>query len=205
MYQDYGFQTSIPSHTHAYLFEPIKDLLNKEKNTSILDVGCGNGWLANALLHEGFNVYGIDASPSGIAIAKQSHPERFHVQDISSDYLPDAIKEIPFDTIISTEVIEHLYSPRQYLDFCYRVLEPQGGELILSTPYHGYLKNLVLAVTGKMDDHFTALWEGGDIKFWSKKTLEEGLRKSAFDPVDFVGCGRLPYLWKSMVVKAQVN
>jgi hypothetical protein len=37
----------------------------------------------------------------------------------------------------------------------------------VSTPYHGYHKNLGLALSGKMDAHFTALWEGGHIKFFS--------------------------------------
>jgi 2-polyprenyl-6-hydroxyphenyl methylase/3-demethylubiquinone-9 3-methyltransferase len=37
---------------------------------------------------------------------------------------------------------------------------------VISTPFHGYWKNIALAVSGKFDDHFTALWNGGHIKFF---------------------------------------
>jgi 2-polyprenyl-3-methyl-5-hydroxy-6-metoxy-1,4-benzoquinol methylase len=119
--------------------------------------------------------------------------------------LPDELRDINFNTIISTEVIEHLYSPRDYFDFCKRVLQKSGGgELIVSTPYHGYVKNVVLSVTGQMDKHFTVLWDGGHIKFWSKKTLSNVLQERGFQNLKFVGCGRLPYLWKSMIMTARI-
>jgi len=79
-----------------------------------------------------------------------------------------------------------------------------GGEIIISTPYHGYLKNVVLSVSGKMDNHFTANWGGGHIKFFSRKTLSTLLESEGFTVTDFRGCGRLPYLWKSMVIKATI-
>jgi hypothetical protein len=70
------------------------------------------------------------------------------------------------------------------------------------TPYHGYLKNLALSVFDKWDFHHTPLWHGGHIKFWSKRTLTQLLTDSGFDVVEFHGVGRLPYLWKSMVLVA---
>ena len=42
---------------------------------------------------------------------------------------------------------------------------------MVTTPYNGYLKNVALAVSGSMDRHWTVLWDGGHIKFWSQKTL----------------------------------
>jgi 2-polyprenyl-6-hydroxyphenyl methylase/3-demethylubiquinone-9 3-methyltransferase len=84
------------------------------------------------------------------------------------------------------------------------VLKP-GGLLIISTPYHGYLKNLALSIFGKWDDHHTALWDGGHIKFWSRSTLTQLLEAGGFDVIDFRGVGRLPWLWKSMVLIARKN
>jgi hypothetical protein len=40
------------------------------------------------------------------------------------------------------------------------------GHLVLTTPYHGYLKNLLIAALGKSDSHFDPLLDGGHIKFW---------------------------------------
>jgi hypothetical protein len=73
----------------------------------------------------------------------------------------------------------------------------------LTTPYHGYLKNLLLAVTGKLDRHFTVLWDHGHIKFWSHKTMHEILTETGFTNIKFGGAGRIPWLWKSMVVRAE--
>lgn len=205
-YADYTYHSSTKDHTHTYLVPALIMILDKTRNRCILDIGCGNGWLANLLLEQGFNVYGTDASVTGIHFANTQNRDRFFVQDLTKDELPEALQGIKFDTIISTEVIEHLYSPEQYIKFCRQILASnQGGELIISTPYHGYLKNLALAISGKMDGHFTALWEGGHIKFWSKKTLTQLLESFGFEIVSFKGAGRFPYLWKSMVIKAKLK
>ena len=205
-YKDYGFDNADKSHIHQYLTEPILCLLGPPSGKKILDVGCGNGWLAALLVDKGYDVYGTDASQLGIEIANRRHPGRFFVQDLSQDTLPDALAAHAFQVIISTEVVEHLYDPKRYVAFCKTVLQnSQGGEFIISTPYHGYLKNLILALTGKLDNHFTALWDGGHIKFWSRKTLTQLLEMQGFKVTKFIGCGRMPYLWKSMIIKGVIR
>lgn len=115
------------------------------------------------------------------------------------------LQHIKFKTIISTEVIEHLYNPRRYIQFCKSILEGSGGgSLIISTPYHGFLKNLALSIFNAWDNHFTVLWDGGHIKFWSFKTIKQLLKEFNFEVLKFKGCGRVPYLWKSMVIKSQI-
>lgn len=204
-YKEYGWQEG-KTPAHDYLYPTFRSLMGNNKEIRILDVGCGNGYIANKLISEGFNVYGIDASTQGINEANKANIDRFFIQDISSKELPKELKDIKFDTIISTEVIEHLYDPRGYVDFCKNILlKNGGGELIISTPYHGYLKNLVMAITGKLDNHFTVLWDGGHIKFWSKKTLIKLLEEYGFKSFVFKGSGRLPYLWKSMFIKGRIK
>ena len=74
-----------------------------------------------------------------------------------------------------------------------------GGVGFLSTPYHGYIKNVALAVSGRMDSHFTALRDGGHIKFFSVKTLGSLLREAGAQQVRFERVGRFPQLAKSMI------
>jgi 2-polyprenyl-3-methyl-5-hydroxy-6-metoxy-1,4-benzoquinol methylase len=205
VYKEYEYRTDSFNHIHQYLLKPIVDILSTRKERKILDLGCGNGWLTNYLISRGFDAYGTDASESGIAVARQKNADRFFLQDLSEEDLPAELNGIVFDTILSTEVIEHLYSPRDYFDFCKKILQRSAnGELILSTPYHGYFKNVVLSLTGKMDAHYTALWDGGHIKFWSQKTLFAVLQEKGFHQMKFKGCGRVPYLWKSMIVCSKV-
>lgn len=205
-YSEYNFSNENAACSHSYLIKPIYDLLDIQKNKKILDVGCGNGYLVRYLIEKGFDAYGIDASESGIRIAKKYYPDRFYWQDINSKSLPKELTKISFDTIISTEVIEHIYSTKTFGEFCKSIFIKKGeGILILTTPYHGYLKNLLIALANKWDSHHTVLWEGGHIKFWSRKTLKKFLNDNEFSVKTFIGCGRVPYLWKSMIITGQLK
>ncbi|MDP2829693.1 MAG: class I SAM-dependent methyltransferase [Sulfuricellaceae bacterium] len=201
-YKDYGYQLADSNWSDSYLMVPLRRLLGPPRGP-VLDIGCGNGAISRALLEDGYDVYGIDASESGIEIANRNAPGRFFVHDVTVQRLPDALADKRFVTVISTEVISHLYAPRRLLDLAREVLA-DDGELIVSMPYHGYFKNLALAVSGRLDPHFTVLWDGGFIKFFSRRTIEQMLREQGFAVTDFAGAGRWPYLWKSMLVKARV-
>jgi len=204
-YKTYNYFDDAPGLVHQYLMPAILELISGGKTKRILDVGCGNGAVARSLLAKGFDVYGTDASEPGIAIAKKQHPDRFFVQDLAVEGLPEGLHHLRFDTIISTEVVEHLYDPRKYVTFCKNVLlEAGGGAFILSTPYNGHLKNLALSLFDKWDLHLNPLWDGGHIKFWSRATLTALLTEQGFKVVAFRGCGRAPYLWKSMVIMAVI-
>jgi 2-polyprenyl-6-hydroxyphenyl methylase/3-demethylubiquinone-9 3-methyltransferase len=62
---------------------------------------------------------------------------------------------------------------------------------------------LVLALTGKLDAHFTALWDHGHIKFWSRKSLGKLLKDAGIPVVEFHRAGRVLPLSKSMIVVAR--
>ncbi len=204
-YFEYGFRNEEPSHTHNYLLPEIIKILANYKSNKILDVGCGNGSMAIELMKIGYDVYGIDASEKGIDIAKKTYPERFFLQDINSKSIPKELENIKFDTIISTEVIEHLFDPKGYIQFCKNILlNNEKGILIISTPYHGYLKNLSISIINKWDSHLNPLWDGGHIKFWSKKTLVKLLTEFNFENIKFYGCGRFPLFWKSMIITSEI-
>jgi 2-polyprenyl-3-methyl-5-hydroxy-6-metoxy-1,4-benzoquinol methylase len=204
-YKDYGFFNEGATHVHQDMYAPLLKHLQDQKNYPILDLGCGNGSLVRFLLAQGFDAYGTDASPKGIEIALKAHPARFALQNLEEQNLPQAFDSIPFKCIISTEVIEHLYDPRTFIAFCKKALIKQGGgQLILTTPYHGYLKNLLIALNGSWDQHLNPLWDGGHIKMWSKKTLSALLEEYGFKITGFEGCGRIPYVWKSMMLIATI-
>ncbi len=76
-YQDYNWGEG-ETCSHAYLYDDLQNLLDRNVNTKILDVGSGNGTIAKRLLGEGFDVYGTDASTTGIQIANKHNPGRFY-------------------------------------------------------------------------------------------------------------------------------
>lgn len=205
-YQDYGWQNKEFTNAHSYILPTLIKMLPK-KDEPILDIGCGNGAIANYLINQGYIVYGTDASESGIKIANSINPGFFFVQDLTKDELPERLNNIKFKTILSTEVIEHLYDPRKYIAFLKKILLKSGGGgyLIISTPYNGYFKNLAIALLGGFDKHHTVLWDGGHIKFWSYKTIKALLNEFDFEVIQFKGVGRFPYFWKSMIIKTVIK
>lgn len=206
-YTPSDFKDVAPPPVHNELMPVILKMLNKNVNTNIIDIGCGRGGVVLRLLKEGYNAWGVEPADSAVQIAKKYNPERFFNLSIKEGYIiPIELKEKQFDTVISTEVIEHVYSPVEYVRFIKTMLGANNqGVLILTTPYHGYLKNLVIAITNKMDKHFEALNEGGHIKFWSKSVLIKLLNEQGFIVKEFKGVGRIPYLWKSMIIKAVLS
>lgn len=200
---EFGF-TSEPEHTQAYLWPVVQRLAGDlAPGTRVLDIGCGNGSMAKLFVERGCTVVGVDPSAQGIAHARQRGlPNTRFEQSLATAALIDELGEAPFDIVVSTEVVEHLYAPRDWAACSFRALRP-GGSLICSTPYHGYFKNVALAVTGKLDNHFTVLWDGGHIKFWSPRTLAKLLTEAGFANTTWQGAGRFAPMWMSMVMRGQ--
>ena len=200
---EYYYGDSNLTNAHSFLISPLRSLLPKSKCSSteklrVLDLGCGNGSLTHLIAEQGYEVTGVEPSEQGITIARRNFPDCHFIQASIYD-LPLAELQQPFDIILSVEVIEHLLFPRELVRAAKKLLKPDG-RLIMTTPYHGYCKNLAIALLGKMDKHFTVLWDGGHVKFFSVETMTELLETEGYTDIQFKFAGRLPYLWKSMCV-----
>ena len=160
-------------------------------------MGCGNGSLSNIIAQQGYEVVGVEESASGVKLASQSYPD-CHFIGASISALPYAELENSVDVVLSTEVIEHLLYPRELLRDAKKCRKPNGC-LILTTPDHGYIKNLALAASEKMDKHFNPLWDGGHVKFFSVTTLTTLLSSEGYTNIKFKFAGKVPYLWNSML------
>jgi 2-polyprenyl-3-methyl-5-hydroxy-6-metoxy-1,4-benzoquinol methylase len=191
--------TEVPE-AHNYLARPTVKALRELGARAVLDLGCGNGSFSGLLQSQGFQVTGCDASASGIALARQGHPAiDFFEHDIAHP-LPSGFAG-PYDAVVSLEVVEHLIQPRHLIATAYGALRP-GGVLVLSTPYHGYWKNLALALTNKFDAHWHPLRDFGHVKFFSRETLEQLVCEAGFSVKDFVRVGRIPAFACSMILVA---
>jgi hypothetical protein len=60
-----------------------------------------------------------------------------------------------------------------------------------------------MAITGKLDSHFTALWDHGHIKFWSPQTLRQLVEEAGLRFLRLRRVGRIPPLAKSMMMVVQ--
>lgn len=201
----YKYSDASVSCAHSYLlpcvFSEIDTYFAQHRHDRrIFDLGCGNGSVAAKLVEAGYEVCGVDPSQEGIAYARHVYPD-IRLEN-GSGYEDLCRRFGRFPVVISLEVIEHVYAPREFTRNLFELTNP-GGIVIVSTPYHGYLKNLALAVSGKLDSHFTALWDHGHVKFWSIRTMNILLVEAGFRNIRFLRVGRVPALAKAMIAVAQ--
>lgn len=199
----YGWKDPAACQGHDCLLPPLDEILARrlDKAARVLDLGCGNGAVTAHLAARGYAVVGADNAADGIALAREAHPGlRFEVASVYDDDLAARLGA-PFDAVVSLEVIEHLFYPKRLFEQAKRLVRP-GGALVVSTPYHGYAKNLAISLAGGWDKHFGVSWDGGHIKFFSRSTLQKMAADAGFRGLRVRGAGRLPYLWKSIVLEA---
>ena len=196
---DYAYHSAEESHMHRHFVPPILRHLAGLGKARVLDLGCGNGSLCGRLSAAGFDVVGVDVSEPGVTQARKRWPGiRFETLGVYDEPPLEFVEA--FDVVVSTEVVEHLYAPRALPKLIARVLKP-GGTAMVTTPYHGYLKNLALSLFNGWDRHHDVFWDHGHIKFWSPQTLRKLFEDEGFVFESFEGLGRMPYLWMTMLMR----
>jgi len=188
---------------HSYIFPTVIELLKEMKVNRVLDLGCGNGALTAILQKDGFDVTGIDPSQSGIEYACKNRDGDFRCLSVDEPLPIDLHGK--FDAVVTTEVIEHLLLPRNLLRRAREATQGKKGKIVLSTPYHGYLKNLVIALCNGFDNHWHPLRDYGHVKFFSENTLKELFLEFNISVEDVKKVGRVPLVAKSMILAGTIQ
>jgi 2-polyprenyl-6-hydroxyphenyl methylase / 3-demethylubiquinone-9 3-methyltransferase len=108
---------------NPWILETIDRVLDPEQK--VLDVGCGGGFLTNALALAGHEAVGIDLSPSSLKIAKMQDTTgkaRFIEADALKLPFPDGC----FDAVCAMDLLEHVEDPAQVIKEAGRVLKEHG-------------------------------------------------------------------------------
>ena len=141
----YSWRSAEPTCAHAYLWPALHRILAdgiaEGRARRVFDLGCGNGATARALAAEGWEVAGVDPSQQGIVHARATGLD-LRVGSAYDD-LASAFGRWPF--VLCLEVVEHVYFPHRLARALFELCEP-GALAIVSTPYHGYCKNLALSL-----------------------------------------------------------
>jgi len=100
----------------------------------ILDVGCGNGWVAKNLIPKNHVVISMDISILNPlkAVRKYSHSNHL---GLVADGLALPFRPNSVDAVIAAEIMEHVVDPALFIKRLYEALKP-GGRIIITTPYN---------------------------------------------------------------------
>ncbi len=159
-----------------------------EPPVRVLDVGCGEGHFAAALTRAALEVVAIDVAVEPLRRALERHPE-LDARLVESE-APLPFEDSSFDVVWAGETIEHVTDTSQWLSELRRVLR-SGGTLLLSTPDHGPLSRLWLALSRSA---FEARFDprSDHLRFYTRRTLAVLLADFGFEDVAVRGAGGLP-------------
>ncbi len=190
-----------PEHAHHdYLLPAVTSAVSHLTDRELLDLGCGTGLLTEQLRRLGFRAVGVEFTDEYVREAQGRFPEVPFVAHDLNDPLPDSLRG-RFGVVTAIEVVEHLILPRNLFARASEALTPDGV-LVITTPYHGWLKNVVIAATGQADKHYEPWVDYGHVKFFSRRTLAAMADECGFSVVDWSFVGRVKPLAKSMVMTA---
>ena len=146
----------------------------------VLDVGCGEGVFAAALLDAGAQVTAADIAQEPLRRTHAAHPglETVLLEGESDWPLPDSA----FDVVWAGEVIEHVADTAGWLSELRRVLR-SGGRLLLSTPSLGRAQLLQAALSRAS---FRARFDprSDHLRHYSRETLSALIADFGFERID---------------------
>lgn len=171
-------------HDFKWKWPKIKPEL-PAKNSVLLDFGCGDGrYVGEFLKVNPYKIIGTDISSYAIKQAKKKFPKGKFYAISGDEKLPIADNTVDFT--LAADVIEHIFDVSNFLLEMNRTLK-KGGKIFISTPYHGTIKNLVIALIG-FDIAFNPTHQ--HIRFFTKKSLSKLLEEHGFKIISYGQYGR---------------
>ena len=121
--------TELKQATALLYLDLIQRLLGRHGGR-LLEIGCGAGDLLAAAADLGYDVTGVEFSPSACARAQRRLGE--HGRVVCGDI--SALKESShFDICVIADVVEHVEDPRDFLQRVYGLIRT-GGIVVIATP-----------------------------------------------------------------------
>lgn len=123
----------------ALLAEPLVQALNPKAGESILDLGCGDGYLTQRLAASGAIVVGVDNSPQMVAAAKERGVD---ARCVSGEALPF---DQQFDAVFSNAALHWMSDHDAVLQGVHRALKP-GGRFVAECGGQGNIAAIRVAL-----------------------------------------------------------
>ena len=174
-FQEYFVHYPIKTSPHSS-HEFVK--LAVGRGHDVLDVGCGEGFLAEQIQQMGNHVTGIDVLPQA---KRQESIDRYIQGDLEQGIDADtpALRGREFDKVLLLDVLEHLRSPEKLLRDC-RPLLKSNGHLIVSVPNVANITVRLMLLMGRF--HYTerGILDKTHMRFFTRKTIRELVKSNGF-------------------------
>ena len=101
---------------------------------TVLDLGCGGGFMVDAFARLGAQASGLDISAGAIAYAQKHFPRGTYYSEPMATFRARGLR---YDFVFSSEVLEHVPGPNELLTTFAAVTKP-GGYLFVGSPDAGH-------------------------------------------------------------------
>ncbi len=129
-YADRVKSTAVDPVANQARWDPYLDTLENARMTGrLLDIGCATGEFLMAAKARGWEVYGVEPSAIAAELAEQATGATIYTGTLDAAPFPYGW----FDVVTLWDVIEHVQSPRVYIEQAARLVR-RGGMLALTTP-----------------------------------------------------------------------
>lgn len=158
----------------------VVDIVERLRPTSTLDVGCGEGYVLDALRRRGVggSLHGVDLSAQAIARARARLGDDVELQQADATALGDEGRR--FDLVMSLEMLEHVPGPERALPMLHRLATRNG---LLSVPHEPWFRGLNLA-RGR---HLARLGNHPEhVNLWTRRGFLEFI-DPWFEPMERIG------------------
>ena len=155
-------------HLESFLDQMYRMLASTEPAT-VLDAGCGEGFVVDYLARRDadLRIVGVDLSAAAVDYAQAHFGDRARFRTGSVYKLP--FSDRSFDTVLCSEVLEHLDDPDRAVEELKRVARKAVLITVPHEPYFQWLNSLGRRLGINPD--------AGHVNFWTAATFEVFIRK----------------------------
>jgi protein-L-isoaspartate O-methyltransferase len=134
----------------------IRVLGNAKRPLSVLEIGCGNGWLAHLLSRlPGLQVTGVDLNTLELSQAQRVFGQQENLRFVAGDIRAGRLQGQPFDRIIFAAAIQYFPSLGEIIGVALNQLAEEGEIHILDTFF--YDKKDLAGARKRSRDYYNSL------------------------------------------------
>ena len=155
----------------------------------VLDIGCGAGDNAAILKPLGFKVDGISISENELQAAAP-FLQKGYLFNLENG-LPDEVKNVQYDYIICSHVLEHICYPEQLLKDIRGCIK-KDGKIVVALPNLLHYASRWQLLKGEFNYLGAGIWDNTHFKWYTFRTGKTLLEKNGFKVIYHSVTGMLP-------------
>ena len=152
---------------------------------SVLDVGCGQGYVARELVRKGCQVTGLDRLAPDREDAPDETPIDFIRWNLDTREFPVDVSR--FDQILMLDIIEHLHDPENFMEELRFAARCRRPEIVLTTANIGFLVTRLMLFCGFFNYGQVGILDRTHTRLFTFRSLRALLEQTGYKVLDVQG------------------